>query len=211
MKQVLEYLAKAEGTDIVYLQNEKDITAPYGIYRHAHPDAEIFKFIDSVARSIGIEHKSNQWDIGKVKRVNTALVGMQDEIDKLVSEFYEEYLKPAHLELFPPLCRVAMFSMYTNSPKNAWKSVQQSLIDVDKNNLGNNDDLSIVDGSFGRKTERGIIDVVQSLNKQGHLYFETLMLSNMKTLYIRLAMSNPDKYLKYLKGWDNRMNLLAKM
>jgi len=211
MKEVIAYLAKAEGTTVHRLKDEKDITAPYGIYRHAHPNAEIFKYLDNTAIALDIDEDSSKWSRSDIYEINDFLSTESEDIEELASDFYEEYLKPAHLELFPPLCRVAMFSMYTNSPKNAWKSVQQSLLDVDKNNLGNNDDLSIVDGSFGRKTERGIIDVVQSLNKQGHLYFETLMLSNMKTLYIRLAISNPDKYLKYLKGWDNRMNLLAKM
>jgi len=36
------------------------------------------------------------------------------------------------------------------------------------------------------------------------------MLSNMKSIYIKLAIANPDN-MKYLKGWDNRMDILQSM
>ena len=208
MIKLLNYLSEAEGTEIHYLKGEKDITAPYGIYKYSHPKAEIFNYIRKIALTIGIVRESSSWSKVEISKVNKAID--KDIIKKLAEHFYKEYLKDAHLDLFPDLCKIAMFSMFTNSRKKAWKAVQQSLIDIKKTgSMPFEEPLSTIDGAYGRKT-RIALSVVKYYNGFAPLYFEALLLSNMKTQYIKLAVKNPDKYLGFLKGWDNRMNALAR-
>lgn len=209
MIKLLNYLEEAEGIKIHYLEGEKDITAPYGIYKYSHPNANIFKYIDQIALTKGITKDSKYWNESEIATINKAID--KETIKKYAKEFYEEYLKDAHLDLFPDLCKIAMFSMFTNSRKKAWKAVQQSLIDIKKTgSMIFESPLSRADGDFGTKTAKAL-SVVKFYNGYAPLYFETLMLSNMKSQYIRLAAKNPDKYLKFLKGWDNRMNALSRI
>jgi hypothetical protein len=49
-----DIVGKFEGRVIHRNPTESDITAMYGIFRSAHPDAEIFKAIDEVAYKIGL-------------------------------------------------------------------------------------------------------------------------------------------------------------
>lgn len=218
MKEVMEYLADAEGTKVHYLSTEEDFTAPFGIYAKAHPNSKIVKRIQAIAVANGIYKKSKKWNSKDIKKINFALKNHTDEIYSLAVEFYRDFTKSAKLEFFPKKARVAMYSMYANSPKRAWKAVQQSLLDVrDGSPFSFTNRLSSVDGVYGSTTGKSLMefrDYLVSKNDSdqfGGLYFETLLLSNMKTQYIRLALANPAKYLHFLKGWDNRMSKLQRL
>lgn len=214
MKEILEYLAKAESIEVHRISTESDITAPYGIARAKHPNADIFDTIDGIAESVGITDASKNWSENDIDKINAKIkrtVSYQTYIYSEAEDFYKEFLKGAHLELFPPECKVAMYSIYTNSPKGAWMSVQQSIRDLFSNRYVKAN--PIADGACGKNTKSALNITTETLHNQrfsGH-YFETLMLSNMKTYYAKLAVANPDKYLVSLKGWNNRMNELAKM
>ena len=206
--ELLEYLAKAEGTELHYNEGEVDITAPYGIYRKPYPNANIFKYIDGVARSLGIEVPSREWTEEEVLLIDNAL-DMQ-KINELAMEFYIGYAKGARLDMLPAESQVAMFSLYTNSPKLAWKAVQSALNKFVKNGWLEFR-LQAVDGAYGKSTEEGLqelLKIAESNSGYGYI-FEAYMLLEMSQEYAKLAVSNPDKYLKYLNGWNNRVEALA--
>ena len=64
-----------------------------------------------------------------------------------------------------------------------------------------------VDGSYGSKTKDNL-SVIKTMDVTTNILFKIAILNRMKTYYINLATKKPDKYLKYLKGWDNRVNNL---
>lgn len=205
MEEILKYLGTTEGTEIHYNLYEKDITSAGGIYRYTHPDANVFKIIDRIALELGIVYASKDWTKIVISRVNEYIEdnkNVQDEIHKAVAEFYEEYLRGARLWRFPKECQVAMMSMYTNSPKGAWMSVQNSIIHLVKSNQVGllMSEISIADGLYGNKTKRALEYVTDKVDP---MYLETLMLFNMLQYYVKL--NNPT----YIKGWMNRLDKLA--
>ena len=219
MKEIMDYLGDAEGLDVHYLSNEKDFTTPYGVYAYAHPTAKVVLRIREIAKANGIYKNSKDWDSSDVAKVNSIVkTKYKEEILGLATDFYIDFTKSVHLEYFPKLARVAMYSMYANSPKRAWMSVQQSLLDMSASKAFNfKNPLSIVDGDYGSKTGNALKEFTDYLefqdgsDKYGNLYFEALLLSNMKTQYIRMAIANPTEFLQYLKGWANRMDNLQRL
>ncbi|MCF6330300.1 MAG: hypothetical protein L3I99_01975 [Sulfurimonas sp.] len=209
MKALLDYLEKAEGTKVHYNKTEDDITTPYGIYAKVHPNAKLVLYIQKISKKIGIDSKSKKWSHKDLQKINEYLIGKEKKVRALASAFYEEFLKNAHLDKFPQECQVAMFSIFTNSNTRAWRAVQQSIINIEESKMLKFGRLSTVDGIYGRKTKNALIVINKEFSKEGYMYFKTLMLSNMKTEYIKLATSSPRKFLIYLRGWDNRMNNLA--
>lgn len=207
MQDILEYLAEVEGTKIHYNKGESDITSNYGIYRAEHPNAEIFIYIDSVARSLGINKKSKKWTRKEIAKINSKIDMVV--IDRLAIKFYDEFLESLHLNYFSKESKLAAFSLYTNGPYLLWKSVQKTI-----NNYVTNGwiDFTIqdVDGQYGSKTKNGLLKILELSDKNdlhGYL-FESMLVSGMQAEYARLACVNPKKYLKYLRGWNNRVTKL---
>ncbi len=208
MKTLLEHLRIAEGDTVHYLDGEKDITAPYGIYKYAHPDAKIFHYIEEIADVMSVDKKSAYWHDKDLEKVNATIDTIH--IKNLASEFYEEYLKNAHLELFPNDCKVAMFDMYTNSPKGAWWSVQESIKQMKSTGkIIFEKSISKSDGSFGQKTDDALYNILVQVDgtKFGGVYFETMMISNMRVYYDKI-IDNNEALEKFEKGWNNRMSHL---
>ena len=222
MEKLLKYLDEVEGSKIHYNDGEEDITCPYGIYKKR--SSSIYKTIVRIAYSIGIKADTSLWTKAEITLVNTALENYKETIDKYAEEFYSGFLKDAHIELFPKECQVAMYSMYTNSPRNAWKAVQESLIEFnvlyDYEKYLPLKKLSVIDGDFGDKTSDALYHISFKMKGQEN-HFETRMLSNMKSLYIKLWKSEEiklqkgevtyNKYSRHLSGWDNRMSHLEMM
>lgn len=205
LEKTLEYILEVEGDYIHRNTTEADITSPGGIYRKEHPDAAIFEYIDTVANSIGIDAPSTDWTDEDISNVNRAID--IDTIKTYLDIFYKEYLSGMHLELFPKELELFLFNIYTNSKIGTWKSIQRTLIHFQ--NLGildiNKKELSIVDGYYGSKTKNAIERIDFSSDNITNLFMvETL--SNMRRYYADLVVSNPDKYLIYLKGWNNRLD-----
>jgi len=212
MKEIMNYLRKDEGSDIHYNDGEKDITAGYGIYRYAHPDARVFLVIDKIALQLGVVYASSEWTTTVIKKVNSYIENNYDvkqEVYEATVEFYEDYLKRARLGLFPSECKVAMMSMFTNSEKGAWTAVQNTLLTLAKNGklTIKLNELSGPDGAFGNKTRDGLADA--QVNGVDPMYMETLMLLHMLDYYVELWFRNPSKYGKYLRGWKERMIRLS--
>ena len=188
MEELLNYLALAEGKEVHRNEGEDDITSPYGIYKKVYPNEEIFKYLDNVAEEIGIYKDSSEWTQEDIDKINAS---MNIEIVKLyVKSFYVKYLKNTPYNILPNECKLAFFSMYTNSKTKAIKALQQSIIDMYKTLNLSTSKLSIVDGSYGAKTEMSIRMLVNKKDKYLYYWLETLMISNMKTQYIRLVISH---------------------
>lgn len=205
---VLAYLYQKEGRTIHRNSTESDITSPGGIYRAKQPYAKIWKYIDDKAVSMGYMMPSTEWT-EEVMDIITDNLDMAT-VDRMVTGFYTEYFKKLHLELFRDNTKIAAISMYTNSQKGAWISIQKAIRDMVRNNMmpGIMQETSKPDGVFGSKTEKFLKRIID-LSIVHQELFKAYMVSNMKTYYIRLADSNPEKYLEYLVGWDNRVEDLT--
>lgn len=208
LNPLLDYLAVAEGLTVHYNKGETDITSPYGVYRADHPTADIFQLIDAAATKVGVPLNSKGWTSVQLNLVNNELAKYKSEVREFAKVFYQEFLKGAMVDFFPSECVIAMFSMYTNSPANAVKAVQDSLLELKAVGLVQfSGELSVVDGKVGKKTMQALTDIVKQDNQFLNYWLESLMLSNMKSIYIKLALANPEN-MKFLKGWDNRMDIL---
>jgi len=208
MGAILEHLRKVEGTTVHRQPNEKDITAPFGVYKYIHPDAKIFKFIDEIALEVGIRTNSKRWRKIELEKINDRIVtkNYTPEIEKLVQDFYGDYLKGAHITMFPKQCSLAMFSMYTHSAEHSFEAVQESLNSFVRSRHINYK-IQGVDGSYGKDTRDGL-KLVKGLSEDEPLYgflFEANMIGHMSRIYGILVADNPAKYLRYQKGWDNRI------
>lgn len=206
---LVDKLYIAEGSTLHMNKNEKDITSAGGIYRYAHPDAKIWSYVDEVARSIGITSRSNIWTNDEIIRIDTALD--KNKIKELVCQFYEGYTRGAKLELFPSKLAYTLFNIYANTPYGYWVAVQETIIDMNEIGVINlpKDKVSIADGKPGSKTYESI-SAITKLDNKDLKYFQALLCSNMKSWYVKLMVSNPDKYLAVVKGWINRMDHLER-
>jgi len=105
-----------------------------------------------------------------------------------------------------------MVSLYTNSQVGSWKAVQSGIWDLYNMDVLriNKSTISIVDGMYGNKT-KDILNIIRTMDKVTNKLFKALVLSRMKSYYSKLIHANPDKYLKYISGWDNRVNNLIRI
>lgn len=209
MEKLIKYLSKAEGTKVHHLSGEKDITSPYGIYKHVHPNDKMFKYIDEVANKHGVKSDSKYWTKDEIDIINEHIDF--ETVKSYASNFYRKYLNNTPYELLPDECKLSFFSMYTNSRTKAIKAVQQSIIDMSKTGSMSFERMSTVDGIPGANTNNCVKAIAEQGNVYLNYYLETLMISNMKDEYIELALANPDKYLEYLNGWKNRMDILQQI
>jgi len=216
MKILLDYLANAEGTEVHYNKGEDNITAPYGIYKKGNEDARAFTVIKVICEKIELTKDTKRWSRADVETFNKAAKGYGNEFRATAAEFYRGYLENSPYLILPDLVKLSFFSIYVNSKKLAMKSLQQAIIDLNSNGIIKLTNISKPDGVYGPKTRGTILAVNGMIKEQAHsdiveLYFESLMLSNMKSAYIDLAVSKPKKFLRYLSGWDNRMNKLLRI
>lgn len=212
MEVIIDYLAEAEGIEVHLNKGELDITSMYGIYRFANPHAKIFKELDYLAYKLGIRSKSKDWKHEDLHLLNNyiALSPKYTQLFRdLAIEFYKSYYRGAKLDLFHEDCVIAMASMYANSNKLSWKSVQYAINTMASNNLIEYHRIA-EDGKVGSQTMEGLKMckiACDSLDFVG-LLFESFMLLGMTAEYSKLVKANPDKYLRFSIGWDNRMKKL---
>jgi len=208
---LLDNIKKAESGILHYNSKETDITNGYGIYRQRHPNALVFNYIDNISKPF-TKLPSSKWNNKQLlKSLNSVI---NQDIDRYLSYlFYKEYLAGAKLELFDKDHVVLVANLYTNSPKGAWMSIQEGLRDMQKDGVLNIklSDLPIVDGVFGGKTARALTllkeiktETVYEKVLINKLFKKSVLLA-MKSYYADITSNNPDKFVGYLKGWDNRI------
>jgi len=207
--EIMDYLGNAEGKVVHHNAGESDITSPYGIYKKQFPTAEIFDILDKIASNLGINEESYNWTDYQIATINEAIVNDEDAKNKIresASNFYHNMSKPAKIEFLPEDAKLAMFSLFVNSPRNAGKSLQMALNTFISLGKIDNPEL-VVDGAPGNKT----VQAIKKINNEDGLLLESYLLLSMSSLYAKLAVKNPDKYLKYLNGWNNRLKKLSKI
>lgn len=214
--KILDYLKEVESDHVHYNKGEDDITLPYGIYKQYH--SKLYKYIVDLADENKITKPTSQWTQEEINHINKLIEKSAYGVRQLAKEFYREFIKDAHIELFTQECQVAMYSMYTNSPEGAWISVQNSIIQFFSTlqiplSVLPKEELSEADGGYGELTRDALIYLVKTYGNE--LFFnislEDKMISNMKTYYATLAVDDPETNLRNLNGWNNRVNKLHMM
>lgn len=214
MEKLLTYLGNAEGLDFHRNTKESDITSPYGIYKTAHPNAEIFQYLSRVVLAINVPRHTEDWKYDDLIRVNQFLNTspiVKQEIRQLAANFYTEYYKNANLELIPVEAVVAMASMYTTSPEKSIVSLQRAINECIKNNFISNK-LLIDDGDFGNNTKTAAKLILEAREANGVFFgymFEEKIIRHMTMQYDDLCYADKAKYGWARDGWRNRMNQLA--
>lgn len=206
-EKLLDSLYGFEGGKLHYNSKEKDITNGYGIYRFQQPKAEIWTYIDGLAKGI-TTLPSNQWTKDIIDAVNA-------KIDKAIEreltyKFYKSFFANAYLELFHEDLVILMVNLYTNSPLGAIKSIQEALNDcyeygifkIEKENVPE------VVGKFGPKTQNAIKTFSDNADDKDVIIFKNCALLYMKSFYGELAVDKSSTMLINLKGWNNRMEAL---
>jgi hypothetical protein len=201
---VLNNLKEAEGGLLHRNLKESDITNSYGIYKYKHPNAIVFGYIDKVAKEITNE-KSNRWDDDLIKEIDNMLNKSMERYFSYL--FYKEYLEDLHIDLFHPFNVITMVNLYANSPLGTWLSIQEGIWDMYRYGLLKTDkrDISSVDGKYGLKTKNCLLEIKNNEDIKYQIIFNQSILLAMKGYYSDLINRNPDKYLTYIKGWDNRI------
>lgn len=217
-KILLTHLYKVEGGELHRNSKELDITNSYGIYRHYHPNAEVFKYIDTVASTV-TKAPSNKWDNAQIaeieKRIN------KDIEMELSYKFYKTYFKSLDLEQFPPSLVLSIVDCFTNTQVGTYKAIQEALNDCHKYGLFKhkpvsgtkltNGNILLVDGVFGGSSKAALKDFVNRYNGKveptswkDEIIFKNCMLLYMKSNYMELVISNNNNMVN-LRGWGNRM------
>ncbi len=204
----IKQLATEEGTLIHRNDGEDDITLPYGLYKKY--DSKMYKYIISRGKALGFGVITTFWKQYEIDEINEDIKEDKDYLEKLAIEFYEDFIRPAKLNLYPKDCKAVMFSLYINSPKYSIMAVQRSIINMVKSDriglLLN--EVSREDGGMGSKTEKSL-QYIRTKSNDFYYYFEEAIISNMKDIYEELA-DTPEEQ-KNLKGWKNRVRKYQQM
>ena len=214
-------LGKLEGNKLHRNSGETDITTGYGIYRAAHPNEDVFQVIDEAASSIGITSPSSEWSKEEINKVNELLLGSFSERYMAATDvFYNKYFNKVSglLSKLPGELEYAYKLIYLNSNKLANKAVQMTANTIISrlNKKGNYGSLLTVDGIIGSNSIKAMSILDQAVTTENELTKYTLMtifLIHCKGLYVDLGTdeikeTGTDKHLKFLRGWDNRVDLI---
>lgn len=206
-----DIVGKFEGRVIHRNPTESDITAMYGIFRSAHPDAEIFKAIDEVAYKIGLDRRSRAWTDDDINSVNIYISQMHQErrFEVLATAFYKDYLQDAHIELYPNHVKETAVALFTNSPKHFVTALQSALNQY--NAMGGNEVEQInIDGALGDSTQEALAqlrsETLSSVTQQR--LFKGMLLLHMSQQYAMIVAKNPRKFTRFLIGWERKLIML---
>lgn len=219
--KLVEKLYVVEGGKIHKNKNEKDITSSCGIYRYAHPNADVFKYIDQIAIAVGITKPSTQWTSTELELVNKH-IDKDLELSYSV-DFYKTYFKVLDLDKLHDIMIWPFANIYTNSNKIANKAMQTSCNLMMRYNpkLFNPNNLKelVVDGIIGNGSREVIytISSVLAFLPDGDVYavlWKMFFINACKSEYILLSTNEvsstgTDKDIIYLKGWSNRCDALV--
>ena len=197
----MDYLAIAEGTHIHFNRTEADITSAYGVYRHAHPRAEIFKWYEHLAQENGLS-TNLQKSYKDVNKVIAADKKLQDMEELLAWDFYEKnYMNKTINDLISEKIEKTFFSLAVNGGmQRGYKALQYA--------LGKLHSPLVIDGKFGHYSMTALIGYLAS-DSYNEEKLNTEMLAYMRDFYAYLIDVNPKKYSMYKNGWENRLQALV--
>lgn len=202
-QSIMDYLADAEGEHIHFNKTEQDVTSAYGIYRYAHPTAEIFKFYEEL---LEINGKSNDLRTAPNRRAIKLLMKtyphLKEEERLLAWDFYaNNFMNPTINDLVSDRIEKTFFSLSINGGmKRGYKALQYAL---DKLHT-----RLVIDGKFGMLSLRALREYLKRDNYNEDS-LNSLMLEYMQSHYDYLVRVNPRKYARYENGWKNRLEALA--
>lgn len=203
-KKMLDDLYKAEGGKLHRNSKEHDVTNAYGIYRYIHPKAEIWTYVDSIAKTLTTK-KSTEWNEDIIKAIDRQIDKTKER--ELSYKFYKEFFKGAYLELFHPDLVNMIANLYANTPLGTTKAIQEALNDCYKFGVFNVP-LEVVPpvmGSFGPQTRNAVKVFSEQADWKDVIIFKNCALLYMKTYYAELAINKKDLHLPNLRGWNNRV------
>lgn len=199
---ITKSIKAAEGDKLHRNSSESDITSAYGIYKTAHPTASIFSYYDEVAKELKINTSSKDWKSQDIELIQSKVDN--SIIYKHVKDFYSKFT-PLDLNKLPFTVANAYFNIYVNTPKGSNEGLQLTLNAFIKLKKIEGEVLK-VDGLLGNKTKELLYKAVTLIEEREFLLTYLIYANNY---YVDLVVKSPDKYLKYLKGWDNRIDNLV--
>ena len=223
-KELLEDIKKQESGNLGLHRNptEYDITTAYGIYKYVHKNAEIFKYIDEVAKTIGIKNGSTYWtDRATLTKIQSAIDPEKELYYTYL--FYKDYLEGIKLSLFPDKLKRYVASFYVNGPKLCNKALQMTCnqfiyynykqggyykrTKIEKGKEVPN--YLAQDGVLGNQSWEVIKDILKlcETNEMYLMEFKYLFLLYMKTYYCNLVRTNTANAV-YIGGWNKRVDNL---
>lgn len=208
---LLTMLRKQEGGYIHKNNNEHHYTNGFGVYRHVHEQALLFRYHDELLKEMKtLNLKDPDWP-SKWTRANSdelnSLINMDKEL-WLSYLFYKDYFAILEFDKINPILVKPIASIWTNGTKLCVRAMQTALRMIYiKYNLALDFPINLQsDGNFGPITKQWYMKLAtfdNAINQE----FVYLFLLAAKSEYIHLALNRSD-LLQYLKGWDNRVNSL---
>ena len=173
-------------------RGELDITSPFGIYKGAHRQSNVFKIIEAISKKM----KTGNLRSRAQRKIFNRHIKRNDEdymkIVKAAERFYKWYFtRIKELRYMTKREQIIYKSMYINMGGNAIKILQE-IIKVKK------------DGKFGPISTRALQKF--KMNKNSDLRLS--LLEGARKYYNSLARNNPDRFLRFLKGWLARIRRL---
>lgn len=211
---ILDNLKEAESDNLHRNSTEADITTGTGIYKFTHPKAEIFNYIDSVAKSIGITTPSNKWSSDEILTINSKLD--KTIIDYYSYEFYNNFYGEIDFTLFPDEVIIDIANLYANSPSGAKLAITRGAINlyyIDAIELIPSEVYEPID-KIGPKTIN-VLKKIREATPMVHKCFIMSLCFEMQQYYSNIITSNKDKVREaskiipsiiYLNGWGNRLD-----
>ena len=207
---ILDNLKEAEGGKLHRNSKELNITNAYGIYRHFHPKAKIWEYIDKVALNV-TRAPSDKWDDNMINKINLLIDPVIER--ELSKEFYSLYFKRLPTDLINTDTILVIANCFTNTQTGTLEAIQEGLNDCYKYGLfkftpakpRKDNNVLTVDGDFGTESKRALEAFMSVSDRKDRLIFRSCMLLWMKSNYIKLAVNNQTGMLPNLRGWDNRM------
>lgn len=208
---LLTMLRKQEGGYIHKNNNEHHYTNGYGIYRHVHEQALIFRYHDELISKMTTINKvdsdlGRNWNQANSQELNSMI--QQDKELWLSYLFYKDYFAILEFDKVNPILVRPIASIWTNGTKLCIRALQTALRMIYiKHNLAYDFPKNLQsDGNFGPVTKHWYMKLA-SYDNMINQEFVYLFLLAAKSEYIHLALNRSD-LLQYLKGWDNRVNSL---
>lgn len=192
---LMNFLSRWESTKVHYNKDEKSYTTPYGVYRHANPNTDIIRYMDSLYGKYGLNINSR----ADAKSINSRLLPEERaKIATLAYKLYSEKYSDSRVK--------SMLSKY-----RYFKTLLSYVVNSINGGLGRGNRTlqgaigATVDGGVGPNT---LSKLKVAIGRYDDKNLNKGVIREMRDFYYRLANSSA-KHRRNLKGWLNRLTALA--
>ena len=181
--RIMRYLGKTEGEYLHKNKSESTVTSPYGIYRKTNPNAEVFKYLQSLIMNYPLKRYTLITNKNLINNLIEHNIDIRRKVIDLVYEYYQEnYMEKRVIPYLSASENLALLSMsILTGRRRANKFLQQA--------LGITADGVVGGGTIGAVKNKGG-DITNRILDKAQAYLTSL---NNK---------------RYIKGWTNRVNVL---